>query len=89
MAKKRYKVHKDAGKISREHDEKVLAAMKEVLRQEETANECYSDADLAEMICNSGLLTHKGRIYELRVKHSISNMRERKIINFSKNHKKQ
>lgn len=88
MAKKKYAVHKDGGKISREHDENVLEAIREVLIQEEKAEECYSDADVADMIYNSGLLTHKGAIYDLRLKHEIPNMRERKILNFAKRHKK-
>lgn len=87
MGKRKYSVHKDGGKIRREHDEKVLEAIKDILKQEEKADECYSDADVAEMVCNSGLLTHKGKIYDLRLKHEIPNMRERKILNFAKRHR--
>lgn len=87
MGRKRYVVRKDAGKIKRENDEKILVAMREIIEQEKRANECYSDADLANMICSVGLLTNKGQTYNMRLKHGIPNMRERRILNFSQQHK--
>ena len=88
MAKTKFKKHKDAGKVMREHKAEVLAAVKECLQQESDKNEVYSDEDIAEMICGTGLLTSKNAIYKIRIDHEIPNSREREVINFAQLHKK-
>ncbi len=80
----KYKTHTNRGAIGQEHKTKLLSELKEILVHEAEKGDSFSDARLADMLRDVGLLTNKGQIYDLRLAHGIPNCGERKIINFSK-----
>jgi len=87
MPKNKY-MAANKGKVTDEHEAKVSKCLREVIAQEEREEESYSDSTLATLVRNSGLLVCPGAIYKLRIKLGIPGSRERKILNFSKRHKK-
>jgi hypothetical protein len=89
MAKRsRYKTHTNPGAITTAHNDKLLSELREILKHEADKGVSFSDSQLSEMLLDVGLLTNKGQIYNIRLANDIPNCRERKILNFAKQHNK-